>query len=47
MKDTIKKQTYKLTFVTGFTFNMDLTEQELYDMIRKTKLCGYNKMLDK
>ena len=22
-------------------------EQELYDMIRKTKLCGYKKMLDK
>ena len=41
----MEKQLYKLSFVTGFVFEMMLTEKELYNMIRTTKLCGYKKIV--
>lgn len=42
--DDRKKQLYKLSFVTGFAFEIMLSEKELYNMIRTTKLVGYKKI---
>lgn len=39
-----KKVLYRISFVTGFTFEVMLTEKELHNMIRNTKMVGYKKI---
>lgn len=43
VKDT-KKHLYRISFVTGFTFEIMLTKKELQRMIRTTKMVGYKKI---
>ena len=38
------KQLYRLSFVTGFAFEMMLNKKELQQMIKTTKLVGYKKI---
>ena len=43
VEDT-KKHLYKISFVTGFTFEIMLTKKELQKMIKTTKMIGYKKI---
>lgn len=39
------KQLYKLTFTTNFSFQIELTVNELKNLIRTRKVIGYQKVV--
>jgi hypothetical protein len=39
------KQLYKLTFTTDFSFQIELTVEELKNLIRTKKIIGYKKIV--